>query len=92
MISDMQRHSATVSTDGRIVLPKVIRRSLRWDAGTRLAVEITPEGVLLKQEPVFAATRKEDVFCCLSYDGRPKTFSEMEAGILAEAKRRHAGS
>ena len=90
-MSDMQRHSATVSTDGRIVLPKVIRRSLRWDAGTRLAVEITPEGVLLKPEPVFAATRPEDVFGCLSYDGPPKTLSEMEAGILTEAKRRHAG-
>ena len=87
-----QRLATTVSTNGQIVLPKVIRQSLGWSAGTQLTVDITPEGVLLTQEPVFAATRPEDVFCCLSYDGRPKTLSEMEAGILAEAKRRHAGS
>ena len=90
-IPTMQRLTTTVSTKGQVVLPKVIRQSLRWDAGTRLVVESTPEGVLLKPEPVFAATRPEDVYGCLSFDGPPKTLSEMEAGILAEAKRRHAG-
>ena len=60
-------------------------------AGTRLVVENTPEGVLLKPARVFAETRPEDVFGCLACDGPPKTLAEMEAGILAEAKRRHAG-
>ena len=54
-------------------------------------MENTPEGVLLKPEPVFAETRLEDVFGCLAYRGTPKTLEEMEAGVLAEAKRRHAG-
>lgn len=86
----MQRLTTTVSSKGQVVLPKVIRQSLRWDAGTRLVVESTPDGVLLKPEPVFAAARPEDVFGCLSCNRPPKTLSEMEAGILAEAKRRHA--
>ena len=81
----------TVSTKGQVILPKAIRRALRWEAGTRLTVEITPEGVLLKPEPVFAETRLEEVFGCLAYQGTPKTLEEMEAGVLAEAKRRHAG-
>ena len=86
-----ERLTTTVSTKGQVVLPKAIRRALRWEAGTRLAVENTPEGVLLKPAPVFAETRPEEVFGRLACDGAPKSLSEMEAGILAEAKRRYAG-
>jgi len=82
--------TTTVSAKGRVVLPKPIRRALRWEAGTRLAVESTPEGVTLKRVPVFAETRPEDVFACLACDGPPKSLAEMEAGILAEARRSHA--
>ena len=83
--------TTTVSTKGQVILPKAIRRALRWEAGTRLVVENTPEGVLLKPEPAFAETRPEDVFGCLAYDGPPKSLSEMQAGVLAESRRRHAG-
>ena len=83
--------TTTVSTKGQVILPKAIRRALRWEAGTRLVVENTPEGVLLKPEPAFAETRPEDVFGCLAYDGAPKSLSDMQAGVLAESKRRHAG-
>ena len=85
------RLTTTISTKGQIVLPKTLRRSLQWAAGTRLLVENTPEGVLLKPERVFAETRPEDVFGCLVHEGAAKSLAEMEAGILAEAKRRHAG-
>ena len=90
-MSMAERLTTTVSTKGQIILPKAIRRALRWEAGTRLTVENTPEGVLLKPEPVFAETRLEEVFGCLAYQGTPKTLEEMDAGVLAEAKRRHAG-
>ena len=83
--------TTTVSTKGQVILPKAIRRALRWEAGTRLVVENTPQGVLLKPEPTFAETRPEDVFGCLAYDGPPKSLSDMQAGVLAESKRRHAG-
>ena len=86
-----ERLTTTVSTRGQVVLPKTIRRALRWEAGTRLAVESTPEGVLLRPLPVFAETRPEDVFGRLALNGPAKSLAEMEAGILAEAKRRHAG-
>ena len=61
--------TTTVSTKGQIILPKAIRQTLGWRAGTRLVVETRPEGVLLKPESVFAETRSEDVFGCLAYDG-----------------------
>ncbi len=86
-----ERLTTTVSTKGQVILPKAIRRALRWEAGMRLVVENTPEGVLLRPMPVFAETRPEDVFGRLSCNGAPRSLAEMEAGVLAEAKRRHAG-
>ena len=83
--------TTTVSTKGQVILPKAIRQTLGWQAGTRLVVENRPEGVLLKPESVFAETRPEDVFGCLAYDGPPKSVADMQAGVLAEARRRHAG-
>ena len=86
-----ERLTTTVSTKGQVILPKAIRRELRWEAGTRLVVENTHEGVLLRPARVFAETRPEDVFGRLARDGPPRSLAEMEAGVLAEAKRRHAG-
>lgn len=85
-----EKLTTTVSTKGQVILPKEIRRQRHWDAGTRLVVEDTPEGVLLKPVPLFAETRPEDVFASLPYRGAPKSIEEMQAGIAAEAKRRHA--
>lgn len=80
--------TATLSPKGKVILPKEILRALRWSAGTRLLVETTPDGVLLKPEPVFAETRPEDVFGSLTYDGPPKTVQEMNAAVLSETRRR----
>lgn len=83
--------TTTVSTKGQVILPKAIRQALRWDAGTRLIVENTRDGVTLKPVPSFAATKSKDVFACLAYDGPTKTLEDMDAGVMAEARRRHAG-
>ena len=83
--------TTTISTKGQVILPKAIRDQLQWGAGTRLTVEHTADGVLLKPlATAFASTRPEDVFGCLSYTGGPKSIEDMEAGIALEAKRRHA--
>lgn len=82
--------TTTVSTKGQFILPSAIRQRREWGAGTRLLVEETAEGVLLKPVPAFAETRPEDVFASLPHRGKPKTLEEMEAGVLAEARRRHA--
>jgi len=85
-----ERLMTVVSTKGLVILPKSIRQRRHWAAGTRLVVEETPEGVLLKAAPVFAATRPEDVFGSPPSQGPPKTLEDMDASIVAEAKRRHA--
>ena len=85
-----QRVTTTISTKGQVILPKAIRDRLRWGTGMQLEVETTAEGVLLRAAPVFAPTRPDDVFASLHHDGPPKTVEEMETGILAEVRQRHA--
>jgi AbrB family looped-hinge helix DNA binding protein len=85
-----EKLTTTISTKGQVILPSAIRQRREWGAGTRLLVEATVEGVLLKPAPAFAETRPKDVFASLPRPGRPKTLDEMEAGVLAEARRRHA--
>jgi AbrB family looped-hinge helix DNA binding protein len=89
-MASAERATTTVSTKGQVILPKAIRERRRWRAGTRLVVEDTADGVLLKPAPLFAPTRPEDVAGMLAYTGRPKTLEEMDAAITAEVKRRHA--
>lgn len=85
-----EKLTTIVSTKGQVILPKAIRDQLHWEPGARLTVEDTGDGILLKAAPVFAPTRPADVFGSLAFAGPPKTLDEMDAGIAAEAKRRHA--
>lgn len=79
-----------VSTKGQVILPKAIRDQLNWDAGTRLVVEHTMDGVLLKpMATAFAPTRPEDVFGCLPYKGEPKLIEQMDAGVAAMGQQSH---
>lgn len=77
-----------VSTKGQVILPKAVRDLRKWPAGTRLTVENTADGVLLRAAPHFAPTSIEAVFGTLAYDGPPKSIEEMNAAIAGEAKRR----
>lgn len=82
-------HATTLSTKGQVVLPKAIRDNRQWAEGTRLIVEDTADGVLLRRAPSFAPTRPEDVFALLETPAAPKSLDDMDAAILTEA-RRHA--
>lgn len=85
-----EKATTVLSTKGQVILPKVIRQQRRWNAGTNLTVENTRDGVLLKAVPLFKPTRPKDVFGSLAYSGPPKSLEDMQAGIAAEVKRRHA--
>ena len=80
--------TTVVSTKGQVILPKAIREQRHWPSGTRLTVEDTAEGVLLKAAPVFAETKVDAVFGSLAFTGKPKSIEDMHAAIAAEAKRR----
>ena len=87
-----KKPTTVLSTKGQVILPKPVRERQGWGPGTRLVVEETKEGVLLKAASLFAPTRYEDVAGSLRYDGPPKTIEEMDAAVLAEAKRRYERS
>ncbi|WP_449473004.1 AbrB/MazE/SpoVT family DNA-binding domain-containing protein [Sphingobium chungangianum] len=80
--------TTTVSTKGQVILPKSIRDHRHWPAGTKLVVEETSEGVLLKPLPIFPPTDINAVFGSLSPAKRALSIDDMNAVIVKEAKRR----
>jgi len=82
--------TTTMSTKGQVILPKAIRSKRHWKAGTKLVVEETPEGVILKSVSPFPETRPEDVFGCAGYEGPPISIEDMDKAIEKEVRRRHA--
>ena len=84
--------TTTVSTKGQVVLPAAVRRRHGWNAGTRLMVEETSRGVMLRaaKSALFPPTRMEDVYGAANYKGPPVSIEEMDAAIEAEVRRRHA--
>ncbi len=83
-----ERITTTVSTKGQVILPKAIRDQRHWPAGTKLIVEETQEGVLLRSLPVFAATAMDAVFGLLRPTGPALSIDEMDTVIAEEARRR----
>ena len=84
-----ERLTTTISTKGQVILPKAIRDRRRWPPGTKLAVEETPEGVLLKPSPIFHETTIDEVYGSLWRPGRRAVaLEEMDAAVAREAKRR----
>ena len=84
------KSSTVVSTKGQVILPKVLRDQNGWGPGTRLIVEQTGEGLLLRKAPHFKPTRIEDVMGMLKYDGPPLTIEDMNERV-SEGFRRDYG-
>lgn len=71
MMAGPEKFGTTVSTKGRVSLPAAIRKRRDWGVGTRLQVEDTLHGVLLR--PVRALPRRSRRTClvpCLTTAGR----------------------
>lgn len=83
-----QRLTTVISTKGQVILPKAIRDQMHWDAGTRLTVENTPDGVLLKSTPIFPASSVDALFGSMHYEEPALSVDDMNAAIAREAKRR----
>jgi AbrB family looped-hinge helix DNA binding protein len=86
-----ERITTVISTKGQVILPKTIRDQRDWGAGTRLTVEDTPEGVLLKATPLFTQTIVSSVFGSLRRGKPALTLEDMDKAIAQEAKRRARG-
>lgn len=76
-----------LSSKGQVILPKSVRAAHKWEAGVEFAVVDTKEGVLLKPLKLFKPKTIEEVFGCTGYQGPVKSLKDMEAAIVAEAKK-----
>lgn len=81
-----------LSSKGQIIIPKALRDARHWRAGTRLQVQETSEGLLLKpiatneEVPLaegLAAIRKH-----IAYQGAAVSVDDMHTAILREAARK----
>ena len=88
IVGVQERITTVISTKGQVILPKAIRDQRHWPAGTRLTVEDTPDGVLLKATPAFPETEIDAVFGSMRHSGPALSLEDMEAAIAKEAKRR----
>lgn len=84
-----------LSSKGQVIIPKALRDAHQWGAGTRLEVQDTPEGVLLK--PVAMQDKGEltrglaAIRARVGHKGRAVTLQEMDAAVLREAAQRASG-
>jgi AbrB family looped-hinge helix DNA binding protein len=76
-----------LSTKGQVLIPKEIRERYGWGAGLVLEVEERGDGIVLRPARTLRRTTVDDLLGCLPYEGRPKRFAEMEAGIAKGARR-----
>jgi AbrB family looped-hinge helix DNA binding protein len=79
-----------LSTKGQVIIPKAVREARSWSPGTRLIVEQTKEGILLRPAKLVPRTTLEQVSGMLKYKGKPATIAEMEEAIARMVKSRHA--
>ena len=84
-----------LSSKGQVIIPKAVREARRWNPGTRLTVQETHEGVLLKPAapPEKAALHGglAAIRSRVNYQGRAVSLQEMDAAVLREAGRPGSG-
>jgi AbrB family looped-hinge helix DNA binding protein len=82
----------SLSSKGQVIIPKAMREARHWQAGTRLEVTDTAEGVLLK--PVQAQNKAAlpqglaAIRSRIAYTGPTRSIQEMNQAVLKEAQRR----
>ncbi len=76
-----------LSSKGQVIIPKVIREQHHWLPGTRLVVEETAGGVLLKPASLFPVTDIRSGLGCTGYRGTAKTIEQMQTGIDDDLKK-----
>ena len=73
--------TTTLSSGGQIVIPKALRESRHWHAGTSFVVEGVPQGILLKPVSTFTPSRLQDVMGCTAYCGPALSQADIDAAL-----------
>ena len=82
----------SLSSKGQVIIPKAMRDARHWQAGTRLEVTDTAEGLLIKpvQTQIKAALPQglAAIRSRIAYAGPVRSLEEMNEAVLKEAQRR----
>lgn len=76
--------TTTLSSCGEVAIPKTLRESRHWHAGTSFVVEEVPQGILLKPVSTFTPSRLQDVMGCTAYRGRALSQADVDAALHAD--------
>ena len=81
-----------LSSKGQVIIPKALREARHWRTGTRLQVQETSEGLLLKpvtsDEKVPLAEGLAAIRKGIAYQGAAVSIEVMNSAILREAARK----
>lgn len=80
----------TLSSKGQIVIPLQIRNLHGWRPGASFTIIDNEDSLILQPVQTKTTTKLEEVIGCAGYKGKKKSQSEIDAGILEEAKRQVA--
>jgi AbrB family looped-hinge helix DNA binding protein len=80
-----------LSSKGQVIIPKLFRKSLRWEPGQELVVVGVGNSLLLRPKSPFPKTAVDDVAGCLRYKGEAKTLDEMDRAIAQGAREHQHG-
>jgi AbrB family looped-hinge helix DNA binding protein len=69
--------TVTLTSNGQVVIPKLICEQLHWRAGHELVVEVTAAGVLLTSKPQAKPLRLESLRGFLKQDAQPVGLEEL---------------
>jgi len=78
----------TLSSKGQIVIPRQIRQKHGWESGVLFTIIDKDNTLIFQPVNTKTPTKLEDVIGCVGYHGKKKSQSQMDAGIVEEAKRR----
>ena len=68
-----------LSSKGQVVIPKAIRKTLKWKPGLKLEVIYSGNGIILRPKKSFPnIINLKEVTGCLKYSGQAKTLRDME--------------
>ena len=81
--------TTTLSSRGQIVIPKELRDSRRWHAGTSFTVEEVAQGILLKPVSAFTPSALDAVMGCTAYRGPALSQADIDAALDADVAKRH---
>ena len=70
-----------LSTNGQVVIPKVIRTRHPWDVDTELVIEDLGDSVVLRSVKSFPPTEVEDGLGCTGYRGPALSIEEMDEAV-----------